>query len=445
MRSIWKWLAENWRWGSFVRGFFLVLLAGGFLIAVPGARPDTSSESFRTLGITHPYLFDFVAWEADALVDKASTAAAAPYAYMSSTERVLYVRGYLESIRQVRELERQIDTLYVDPTEQNPDEASASLRAERDALRLEMTGRQALAEAIIESQVSEVLTEYGYGREVFILPPVAMRFTRPPLLMIVSPRDHIERTGAYALEYGLPVERQQALESEVDAGLGVSSLVVPIGGLAVYPAMMIERSDPAVVYEIAAHEWTHHYLTFYPLGFNYGTSRELITINETVASIVGKEIGWAVLDRYYPELGAAPPDWAPQPSEGAPAPGALEAPAFDFRAEMHETRVRVDNLLAQGKIDEAEAYMEARRAVFVENGYMIRRLNQAYFAFYGSYADQPGATGADPIGPALRGLRYYSPSLKAFTDTVRGLTTLAQIEDALQAAKLRAEEREAGG
>ncbi len=78
---------------------------------------------------------------------------------------------------------------------------------------------------------------------------------------------------------------------------------------------------------------------------------------------------------------------------------------------MHATRVRVDELLAAGRVEEAEQYMEERRALFVENGYMIRKLNQAYFAFYGSYADQPGATGSDPIGPALRELRYYSPSL----------------------------------
>ncbi len=72
---------------------------------------------------------------------------------------------------------------------------------------------------------------------------------------------------------------------------------------------------------------------------------------------------------------------------------------------MRETRVRADALLAAGEIEEAEAYMEERRVIFWENGYTIRRLNQAYFAFYGAYADQPGgAAGQDPVGEAVREL-----------------------------------------
>jgi hypothetical protein len=159
-----------------------------------------------------------------------------------------------------------------------------------------------------------------------------------------------------------------------------------------------------------------------------------------VASIVGREIGWAVMDRYYPDLAPPPPDYTPQPESesAAPAPATEEDPAFDFRAEMRETRVRVDDLLAQGRIDEAEQYMEQRREMFVENGYQIRKLNQAYFAFYGSYADEPGATGSDPIGPALRELRYYSDSLADYIDKVRGVTSFEEIQALLAEAKTQA-------
>jgi hypothetical protein len=102
---------------------------------------------------------------------------------------------------------------------------------------------------------------------------------------------------------------------------------------------------------------------------------------------------------------------------------------------MRATRVEVDRLLAEGRIVDAEAYMEARRRVFVEHGYAIRKLNQAYFAFYGSYADEPGASGADPIGPALRDLRYYTGSLAEFVSTARGLTSLADLQAALEGAR----------
>ncbi len=89
---------------------------------------------------------------------------------------------------------------------------------------------------------------------------------------------------------------------------------------------------------------------------------------------------------------------------------------------MHETRVTVDDLLAEGQIEAAEAYMEIRRQVFWDNNYRIRKLNQAYFAFYGAYADQPGGSaGEDPVGAAVRQLRAESASLVEFIDQIAWL------------------------
>jgi hypothetical protein len=96
---------------------------------------------------------------------------------------------------------------------------------------------------------------------------------------------------------------------------------------------------------------------------------------------------------------------------------------------MHLTRVTVDALLAAGKIDEAESYMEQRRQVFVQNGYTIRKLNQAYFAFYGAYADVPGgAAGEDPVGPAVRALRAQSKSLADFINRIAWMTTFDELK-----------------
>jgi hypothetical protein len=96
---------------------------------------------------------------------------------------------------------------------------------------------------------------------------------------------------------------------------------------------------------------------------------------------------------------------------------------------MAKTRIKVDELLAEGKIDEAEAYMEERRQFFVEQGYRIRKLNQAYFAFYSAYAAEPGgAQGSNPIGPMLRDIRDQSPSIRAFLDTVSPITSFADLQ-----------------
>jgi hypothetical protein len=71
--------------------------------------------------------------------------------------------------------------------------------------------------------------------------------------------------------------------------------------------------------------------------------------------------------------------------------------------------------------------MEARRRIFVEHGYRhLRKLNQAYFAFHGSYAIGPGAV--DPIGPLLKRLRLRHDSLKSFIDAVQAITTYKDLE-----------------
>jgi hypothetical protein len=166
----------------------------------------------------------------------------------------------------------------------------------------------------------------------------------------------------------------------------------------------------------------------------YDFTPELRTMNETTASIVGNEIGSLVLQRYYPELVDAAPSPLQLASVQPPSPHPEgEAPPFDFRAEMHTTRVTVDEMLAEGKIEEAEAYMEARREIFWENGYTIRKLNQAYFAFYGAYADVPGgAAGEDPVGPAVRELRAQSASLAEFVKRISWMTSFEQLQAAIQ-------------
>ena len=74
--------------------------------------------------------------------------------------------------------------------------------------------------------------------------------------------------------------------------------------------------------------------------------------------------------------------------------------------------------------------MEAQRRILVENGYTIRKLNQAYFAFHGSYAVGPAAT--DPIGGKLRLLRKQAGSLAEFLHTVMQFDEPADLDAALR-------------
>jgi len=74
--------------------------------------------------------------------------------------------------------------------------------------------------------------------------------------------------------------------------------------------------------------------------------------------------------------------------------------------------------------------MEQKRQYLASKGYYIRKLNQAYFAFHGTYADSP--TSISPIGPELKELRSRSASLKDFLNTVSGMTNRQELIDSIK-------------
>lgn len=376
--------------------------------------------------------FDYVGWTLGAMASKAAETMWGAHPYMSESERSDFARRYFADVARAQQLESQIESIYADPAVNDPDAASLELRAGRDALRADLSLRQALAEAVIEGQVAAVLAGEGYTLAGQLVPPIAMRFSPAPNLLVISPRGKIEIEQGINL-YALPVDERAALETRIEAQEDVSALVVSLGGIALYPALVLESSDLRWAIETFAHEWAHHYFFMYPLGWSLDFASESRLINETAANIFGREIAAAVYRRYYPEFAAA--------AEPAALPVAFQPEEpFDFGAAMHETRTTVDTLLAGGRIEEAETYMDERQALFFENGYRIRKLNQAYFAFYGGYqvGGVPGVAGEDPIGPALNAIRAASPTLHDFTAAVRGITTrdeLLRLRDQMTAGE----------
>jgi hypothetical protein len=409
------------------RRWKLALLLVALLLSLMVETPPPASIDTRINRMLVGEQFDFLSWEAEAILTKLAQGLTAPQRYMDEPARHDFALDYLKLISDIQHVESEIHRTYTDPQEDNPEEATTELRARLSELRGQENAHQLLAEAILEEQTACILVDEGFGVLGQELPPVGTHFTPLPTLLIVSPRDRIETTFNLALRHGMDTAQRETIEEQIDTDLDVSSLVTNIGGLAAYPSMLLEFSSLNWVAEVSAHEWTHHYLTLRPLGWNYTASAETRTINETVASIVGVEAGRQMVARYYPELLPPEPEPAPEASEDTDAPPP-EPPAFDFRLEMRETRIRVDELLAQGMIEEAEAYMEEQRQMFVANGYHIRKLNQAYFAFHGSYAAEPGAAGADPIGPAVRELRARSPDLHTFVARVARVTSLAELQ-----------------
>jgi hypothetical protein len=388
----------------------------------------SGSADERVRAYTRSIEFDYVSWTLDALWMKVSQGVLGANRYLPPAAQHSLVVNYLTLVRDQSQTEAQISGIYSDPGVLQPEIKSASLRTNLDDIRSELTLVAPLAESILQSQVSEILAADGLATGGETLPPVWYHVTPLPMALIVSPRSQIRSDVDVSLHPDLTLPQIVSLEDQVSRNLDVSALVVPVGGIGIYPTMVMRTDDLNWLSTVISHEWTHNYLTLRPLGLSYDATPQLRTMNETTASIVGSEVGAQLIASDYPEL-------APKPAP--PIKTTIQTIAafipFDYRAEMHQTRVRVDALLAQGKITQAEAYMKARRRFFFEHGYSIRKLNQAYFAFYGAYADVPGgAAGEDPVGPAVRLLRQKSPSLAAFLNRISWMTTFPQLQQAVR-------------
>jgi hypothetical protein len=409
----------------------ILILAFIFTSDVPRLTGQTDQARSYTRAIE----FDYPTWVWDAFWSKIDQSTlGAPNIFDRGTNKQI-VFEYLRTTDALNQAEFQIEKIFADPGITDKETSSAYLRAQRDQLAERQAALAPFAESILQGQVNDALAELNLTTGGQTLPPLLYRSSPTPLALIISPRDHIEQTTNISILPSLTLDQQIKLEDDVADSLDASTLVVPIGGIGVYPTMVMETTDLPWMLTVIAHEWIHNYLNVRPLGLNYSTTPELRTMNETTASISGDEVGRLVLEKYYPELLASSPSRNLIRFEPSflPSSGLSDTPPFDFRAEMHTTRVRADELLAQGKIEEAETYMEQRRLIFWENGYLIRKLNQAYFAFHGAYADVPGgAAGEDPVGPAVRALRAQSASLAEFVNTIGWMTSFEQLQEAIQ-------------
>ena len=425
---------------AIIKHIRLTLFLWIVLNLIPGSTININDQWYAIAFHISEHSFDYIGWELNAIGDKIGQTLFGVHPYMSAEAGSQYVRQYMNDLVKAQQLEAEITQIYVDPAIDDPDSASADLQAQRDALRDSLESRQLTAEAILEGQVATILVEEGFGFAGQLLPPMSMHFTEVPNLLIVSPRDEIRFDISLNL-VPLSVDEIAEIENFLDETYDVSSLIVPLGGIALYPAMILETTSISFAVEVFAHEWAHHYLYFFPLGLSYftgdeGLASEARIINETTADLFGKVTAAKVLERYYPDH---PPPRLPEPVDPtAEIEVTLTQPeGFNFGATMNETRITVDELLAEGNVKEAEAYMESQRALFVANGYNIRKLNQAYFAFYGGYqsGDIPGVGGSDPIGPNVRAVLDASPTVLDYLLNMRPITSrdeLAQLVESIR-------------
>ena len=403
----------------------VILVAIALLIVASSVESVNPLDGLRKY--TRGVEFDFVEWEISALFNKAVSASLKLERFLDEDQQVEVVQTWLAGTERVISLEQDLLNAQNDSSS-NRDQLIQSVKSNLDLAKATQNRLGKLAEAVLQNQTEITLAKAGFGVGGQILPPVLYQVSDLPLNLIISPRTEIRNELSISLDAGLDAVEKDAIETGIYQDYDLSALVETVGGLGAYPTMVMRTTNLNWLTETIAHEWIHNYLTFFPLGMRYYVNDQMRTINETTASLSGKEIGLDMIIAFYPER--TPRYYLAMPTYTTVlADGAETLDPFDFRAEMHETRVKVDALLAQGQLDQAETYMEARRGYFWENGYRLRKINQAYFAFYGSYNDTPGggASGADPVGPAVQELRTHYSSLNKFLQAVRFVRSFDQL------------------
>lgn len=357
----------------------------------------TNSEVGKNVHpITDPYEFSLIQWELDSFGDQ--------------------LWSSLKPASQVKIDDTQtVEEYFVSISEQGNADAALEKRTE-DILTLQ------IRTVLIEEGIIHPLDNWIPVQTVF--PPVNFEFENPPHLLVISPREEIKLLSRTVLDPVMAASEKETIEQQVDQ-LGYSSLVTSLGGVGfTYPTMIYRTSDIRHAIEMAVEEWFHQYMAFKPLGWRYfldsvgiKADNDIVTMNETVAGIVSNEIADIVHHKYYAGFAQAATDENRRDD-------------FDFDLEMRQIRLVVEQYLADGKIEQAETFMNEKRDFLASNGYHIRKLNQAYFAFHGTYADDPSTV--SPIGQDLQDYRKRSGSLREFLDGVSRMTSYHELKNTLE-------------
>ncbi len=393
------------------------------LVVLPLFGGCASGQGFesRFNSIIVPYRFNTLGWELSALPGQVRS-------YLlpgGSADRDSLVLEFFSLNDSIPSLQGRISQA----SARGNSSTLSSLQSELDNLERRKAATSQQVEQVLRQQVSQAYAREGIYNPLVPLhvffPPVAFKLESPPHLLVVSPRTKIEPMIEVPVKQKLSAEEMESIESKVDE-LGVSSLVVELGGIgATYPAFVADEYDLQFTLNIIAEEWLHQYLAFTPLGFLYvldllgiRPDYQVATMNETLAGMGSDEIGAVVYQEHYAQKQAGRGDTGSQPPQSS---------GFDFNREMRTIRQTVDSYLAAGEVDRAEQYMEQKRVELMTHGYYIRKLNQGYFAFHGTYGSSPASV--SPVRGELDTLRTRSGSLKDFLDSISGMTSYQELHD----------------
>ena len=397
----------------------LAIVCALFLLVRLDNHPITPGQR-----VAASYLFSLVGWEAANFFDKwfHLAASALPGGDPTREERLALLDDYLQVTRRAGKEEARLERPYLGGSAAagGAERRQALSRDYLEELLAEQSRLRPKAEETLEAEMSAVLLDEGFGSRIgVIFPPVDIAFQRPPTLLVVSRRDRIQLVDAVMLHPDIPGFERGEIEREMLERYDLSALVDNLAGLSTYPLLVSDLGQLRFICRTAAHEWMHAYLFIRPLGQNFRASEEMFTLNETVADIAGREIGDKTFQRMGGDLEESALRYMP----------VEEAYPF-FTQTLRETREQAGELLDEGKVVEAEEYMKRQWWKLRLHGFGIRKLNQAFFAFRGRYAEGPASI--SPIGEQVRRARAKYAGVESFLDAVSGVSRYAEFLELLE-------------
>jgi len=406
------------------RALLIVLLFVTLVVPSGDKRFDTPASA---ASLDHGY--GLVAWELENFADKWTHRiwTVFPWTPTSESDRREALDRYVVLVDEIRAAKAGLNLVTTVATPDLNTVAAAQNEIDR------LIGERDVIRPAVEEFLEQIISEIVRSDEIdlvssFVWPPVDFRIGDPPKLLVTSSRNEISRIEDVLIDPDISIEDMSLIENELVDTHDISAVILQTGGLASYPNVIPTTHLKRLV-DIAAHEWLHAHLAFYPLGQAYFSGGDIRSMNETLADIFGREVGLRVYSEVTADQFVAPvrPETASKQLRDDEAVGDPET--FSFNRFMGETRSETDNLLAQGLIKEAEAYMESRRVELLDHGYQIRKINQAYFAFHGTYAESPSST--SPIARYLWDLRAQVETVGDLVKLLRPIRTYSEFEQLL--------------
>jgi len=274
-----------------------------------------------------------------------------------------------------------------------------------------------------KNQIRKLLISELYDQEMdyffdIIFPSPEFNVGSSPKLLVTSPRNKIERKEEILLVPSIDIETIEELEG-IASNDELSSVIINIGGLATYPSIIAEGKSSRELFLTISHEWLHQYLIFHPLGRSYFSNTEMKEINETLANIFSKKLLKSLCEKDF-EIKNEMCSVSPLKDENK----------FDYREFMKKLRINVDQLLSEGKINNAEKLMNESTLILNNNGIKIRKINQAWFAFNGTYGDSPSST--SNFNDELNNLINSYGTLKDAINDIKNISSLDEYIDMIK-------------